>query len=171
MTIPEDVISRFWSKVKRTAPDECWIWTGRSNTKGYGELEAGRKRMKAHRISWEMKHGPIPENMFVCHRCDNPPCVNPGHLFIGTPAENARDMSLKNRGPGSKLTIPQVLEICKSTIPSKELAEKFNVAKGTIYNIRSGFARAAVTGIQRSRIRAATNNSTHPITTQKDERC
>ena len=73
--------------------DECWVWSGCNDKDGYGLLGRGR----AHRISWELFHGDIPDGLFICHRCDNPPCVNPAHLFIGSLLENNRDRAHKGR--------------------------------------------------------------------------
>ena len=90
---------RFWSKVDRSGP--CWLWTDSVNANGYGQIGAGgRKGFKmflTHRVAWELTNGAIPEGLFVLHKCDNPPCCNPSHLFLGTQTDNQRDMASKGR--------------------------------------------------------------------------
>ena len=82
----------------------CFLWIGSVDGGGYGTFWDGRGRAKAHRYAWGQKHGPIPEGMHVCHKCDNPPCVNPLHLFLGTAKDNARDKIRKGREKGGGAT-------------------------------------------------------------------
>jgi len=92
------IYERFWDKVAVAADDEgCWEWTASTNKLGYGWFGAHRKTHLAHRVSWELNVGPIPEGSHVLHRCDNPPCIRPGHLFLGTDADNMADMVAKRR--------------------------------------------------------------------------
>src|SRR5687767_4720826 len=86
---------RFWEKVRKT--DGCWLWTASRNAKGYGQIMYQRRPIHAHRVSWQLANGPIPDGLCVLHRCDNPQCVNPGHLFLGTIVDNNRDMFAKGR--------------------------------------------------------------------------
>jgi len=106
---------RFWAKVQKT--DGCWIWQGDRFAYGYGRIKVRPRTLLAHRVSWEIAHGPIPPGLFVCHHCDNPPCVNPAHLFLGTCDDNIRDRDRKGRGGWSagsahylaKLSEPEVV--------------------------------------------------------------
>lgn len=90
---------RFWSKVDKSAGvDACWPWTAKSKHKaGYGVISVDGKRNVSHRVAWELARGEIPPGMHVCHKCDNPPCCNPSHYFLGTPADNVLDMVDKGR--------------------------------------------------------------------------
>lgn len=99
------IAERFWSRVRKGSPSECWLWQGKAKTAyGYGLLGKGGRsdrsggNVAAHRVSWELHCGPIPAGLFVLHKCDIPACVNPNHLFLGTIRDNALDMFAKGRG-------------------------------------------------------------------------
>jgi hypothetical protein len=88
---------RFWSKVENSSGADCWQWLGATHSNGYGAFSIKNMTVYAHRVAWELRRGPIPFGMFVCHRCDNPGCCNPSHLFADTNAGNLEDMVAKSR--------------------------------------------------------------------------
>lgn len=94
--ITDSLVKRFWEKVEKS--EDCWIWTASKSERGYGRigLTAG-KAVNASRVSWVIHNGPIPGDLFVCHTCDNPSCVSPHHLFLGTRQDNINDMMIKKR--------------------------------------------------------------------------
>lgn len=94
--MPKTIEDRFWAKVDRG--DGCWRWTAGCDSSGYGSLKTGQTKVSAHRLSWQLHHGPVPPGQNVLHRCDNPRCVRPSHLFLGTQADNIADMLAKGRG-------------------------------------------------------------------------
>ena len=106
MASRKSIIDRFWSKVDKDGPvpehvpeiGQCWIWTGGVDAHSYGSIAVGRTMIRAHRMSWNVHVGPVPDGLNVLHRCDNPPCVNPAHLWLGTQKDNARDRERKGRG-------------------------------------------------------------------------
>ena len=133
------------AKVNVDAVSGCWVWTGATKGNGYGHTSRG----PAHRRSYELFVGPIPAGMDVCHHCDNRPCINPAHLFVGTRLENMQDCKRKGRtargeklalrgerGPSAKLTWAQVRAIRSSSEPSKALAAKFGCTNDNINRIR-----------------------------------
>ncbi len=102
---PKSVAERFWPKVLKLGKNKCWKWLAGKNAKGYGRLSDGKKMDLAHRLSWILHNGPLPyhnsyHGMCVLHRCDNPECTNPKHLFLGTNDDNIRDMHAKHRQNG-----------------------------------------------------------------------
>ena len=150
---------RFLAKVDRRSDDECWLWLGYrmrpKNRKGiwHGQINTGRRGRSAltHRVAWELANGPIPPGMNVLHRCDNPGCVNPKHLFLGTQGDNVSDAAAKGRMPGprligernptAKLTIADVRAIREEAAAGaapKALAARFSVTRQNIRSILLG---------------------------------
>lgn len=136
---------RFWEKVEKT--DGCWNWIGAKSKAGYGQIRADGKCQYAHRAMWEKSHLlKIPEGFYICHRCDNPGCVNPEHLFLGTPKDNRQDSVRKGRSNKgerngrSRLQKTDVLEIRRlhsEGVPHEEIASKFKIVVNTVYYIVS----------------------------------
>lgn len=114
-----NILERFESKYIPEPNSGCWLWLGSKTLTGYGYFRVGNKMKRAHRVSFELFKGNIPGNLYVLHACDNPSCVNPNHLSLGTQKDNMRDMIGKGRlypsekHPKVKLTTDQVIEIRK----------------------------------------------------------
>ncbi|GAB6170593.1 HNH endonuclease [Paradesulfitobacterium aromaticivorans] len=145
MSLIKPVEERFMSNVQKT--DSCWIWTGHKANGGYGIFHANHKSYIAHRFYYALHHGPIPEHIKACHKCDNPACVNPDHIFLGTQSENLRDAVMKGRrnmlgedNPFSKLTEDNVLSLRRlyaNGITKAELARRFQLSKTHVGRIIS----------------------------------
>lgn len=163
---------RFDSRVYHEANTGCWLWGGAVSSMGYGNAYAGvngeRKQWAAHRLSWIRHNGRVPERTeFVCHTCDTPACVNPDHLFLGTPKENTQDMMrkgrrvapvIKNRACGerhgsktkperlkrgsahhqAKITESDVLDIRASKEPLSALSKRYGMTPTTLSKVRRG---------------------------------
>lgn len=137
-------IARFWSKVRVSAETNCWPWQGPVGHNGYGLFSIGSVHFRAHRLSAEFFGATIEPGQLVMHSCDNPPCVNPVHLIVGTQADNMRDMVAKGRHVWStgrsKLTAQQVIEIRRRLAAGEmgtALASEYRVHPQTIHHIKS----------------------------------
>jgi len=149
ITLSEKDIERFWRKVERKNEKNCWEWMSYKFKKGYGGFQIKTENLPAHRVAWVIAYGQIPDNLCVCHQCDNPSCVNPNHLFLGTYEDNNQDRVRKGRSarvvgennPAAKLNKLQVIEIRylrKLGFSQKYIARIFNVGKSTIGRIDRG---------------------------------
>jgi hypothetical protein len=137
------IAERFWPKVDKSG--DCWRWLAGTNPYGYGMFNVSpRQPRRAHRVAWELVNGPLPPGKVLRHKCDNPPCVNPDHLEVGTKAENSQDMADRHRStfyernPLAKLTFAQVCEIrslYSRGALQRELAIKFGVSRPNISRI------------------------------------
>jgi hypothetical protein len=129
----QTVYERFMSKVVKTKT--CWFWGGTRNVDGYGRVRINGKSDGAHRVSYEYHIGPIPKGLYVCHKCDCPPCVNPDHLFLGTARDNARDKIAKGRHfsgfrtPEERAETMRVTWLKYSRAKRREIAAKIAAAK------------------------------------------
>ena len=143
---------RFWAKVDVRGPEDCWEWLAGKTHNGYGMIGKGGRHngmLRAHRVSWELANGPIPDGLCVLHHCDNPGCVNPLHLWIGTNADNQQDMAQKGRAASNKgesngkakLTAQDVHEIrqmLSRDISHRVIAKVYGVKRSTISDINIG---------------------------------
>ena len=145
-----DTSARFWSKVDKRSPKGCWDWTASLRPDGYGQFSLGTM-VKANRASWLLSYGPIPQGLSVLHRCDNRRCVRPDHLFLGTQADNIRDMVAKGRrgrtgARGERnsgavlnwLDVETIRERISGGQGVTDVAADFGVSRQTIWLIKSG---------------------------------
>lgn len=143
---------RFLAKVHKTK-EGCWLWTASCYPNGYGMFSMNWRQSPncAHRAAWQLFRGEIPDGLLVCHRCDNPKCVNPDHLFLGTQSDNMKDMSEKGRGKPptfrgekhlmSTLTVEDVSQIrtlLANGVSQAKVSRLFNVSQHAIWSIKTG---------------------------------
>jgi hypothetical protein len=145
-------VDRFWAKADRSAgPEGCWVWTGAAYREGYGSVKdhATRRTRRAHRVAWEIAHGDIPNGLWVLHKCDNPPCVNPAHLFLGTHADNMVDKFAKGRAVcgeqnrRAKLTeegAREAFRLTQTGLSDGSVGELVGVSSSCVRHIRLGYA-------------------------------
>lgn len=155
MRTAAEKIAHFWERVSKTEGNGCWEWQGAKHRRtryGYADHVWQKKKITAHRLSWILSVGPIPQGMMVCHHCDNRPCVRPDHLFLGTAADNAADRDAKGRARGgrlpgenngfSKLTAAQVQAIRErhalGTVTQRDIALEFGIGQTSVSRIVRG---------------------------------
>lgn len=139
----------FWNKVEVSGADECWNWIGAKDTNGYGNVKCGRQVTKAHRIAYTLHYGEWPANFMVCHKCDNPSCCNPNHLWKGTGFDNMQDCATKGRNryavmfgetnPNSKLSKDQAIQaitLIAQGLTNKRIGHMLGVTHSMISCIR-----------------------------------
>jgi hypothetical protein len=140
---PQAFADRFWARVEKT--DTCWLWIGARGGEGdrYGVVDSETVPLNSryvHRVAWELVCGPIPPGLCVCHACDQPLCVRPDHLFIGTQLDNMRDMFRKGRNRVVSTLTPDDVRLIKyllvaGDVPRKTIAASFGVPIWTVHNI------------------------------------
>ena len=171
-TIAPKRATRFWTFGRKG--EGCWEWAATRDRRGYGRFNIGRTPRLAHRIAWELTNGPIPDGLHACHHCDNPPCVRPDHLFLGTDKDNMQDASRKGRlghaglrgttNHKARLVPDQVMEIRRRWADgetSRDLGADFGVAEGTVDWIVRGLSWSHLpilprTDAGKARVRART---------------
>lgn len=143
------LVQRFWDKVAKAGPQECWLWTASVEGGGYGQIKmpGTRNQTKAHKVSWMIHNGEIPDGLFVLHHCDVRQCVNPEHLFLGTCADNLEDMARKGRHLyGEKnvqhrlteLEVHRIFDRRNQGLVMRDIASEFGVGAMTVQRILTG---------------------------------
>ncbi len=139
---------RFATKFTPEPFSGCWLWTAGVSGDGYGAIKRNGRQERAHRLAWEMLHGPIPAGLLVLHQCDVPLCVNPAHLFLGTAKDNYADSKQKGRNTShtgenngsAKLIAAQVRQIRSATGSQRGIATKFGISQERVWAIKRGIA-------------------------------
>jgi hypothetical protein len=154
VTTPEARAKRFWALVHVAGDDDCWLWAGAKCSFGYGNVRWGprgrTRQIKAHRLAFEYANGEIPMGLCVLHRCDNPSCVNPAHLFLGTRGDNNADKVAKGRQPNHRGTANPMAKLTKEDAASirdmlaagmsqAKIAQSFGVHQTQISRVKMGY--------------------------------
>jgi hypothetical protein len=153
--VMKPIADRLWAKTTVLGPNECWEWNGYRYPAGHGQIGRGRRGdglAYTHVVSWELMNGKVPDGLLVCHSCDNPPCINPNHLFIGTHADNTRDMVKKRRHSYGELCaktlnnekVREIRKFLASGETQQIVAQKFGVSRSLVGMIGQ-FKRWALT--------------------------
>lgn len=143
-SLDEVEAEKFWRRVQKG--DGCWLWTGPTDRRGYGDHRIGGRHVRAHRVAYEIANREAPGALLVCHACDNPTCVNPDHLFLGSHADNNADCIRKGRARPAKgeahgkhrLTVELVREFRSSPLSNRALARLHGVSNTTVMRARNG---------------------------------
>lgn len=145
---------RFWEKVDVRGPDECWPWLASTNPAGYGRFNVGGSNQIASRVAYELVNGPLGDGMQALHRCDNPPCCNPTHLFEGTNGDNIRDMFAKGRGN-------------RTTQPKGEAHGKARLTAAKVLQMRAMYATGRFTLEDLSATFSTSVSNVHTVVTRQ----
>jgi hypothetical protein len=136
-------VNRFWAKVQKS--EGCWEWVGHRDKDGYGSIRAQGTRIRAHRMAWQLSNEDIPEGLMVLHKCDNPPCCNPAHLYVGGNSDNMKDKFERNRQSNagiknamSKLTDQDILAIRSDPRQHQVIASEYHITPSTVSHILAG---------------------------------
>ncbi len=140
---PAELSERLAARTDRSGgSDSCWPWTGALNNKGYGRLYHEGRRLMAHRLTYESEVGPIPAGLEVCHSCDNPPCVNRRHLFLGTHFDNAVDMLMKRRhGPHAVLdpdAVRTIRRLSRHGLNPTDISRRLGLGRHVVSDVVNG---------------------------------
>lgn len=151
MRITRQIKDRFDQYHQRDPVTGCWQWQMSTNHNGYGRFKVGAGVERAHRVSYHIHKGPIPEGMIVCHACDNPGCVNPDHLWLGSNADNSADMlrkgrhrtapqagEMNNRATLTEAQAREVISLIAAGLSNKAIATRYGVTHSSVSNIRRG---------------------------------
>jgi hypothetical protein len=155
----EGVAAKFWARIDTSDPNGCWPWKGPFNSGGYGHFQEGRRgpMTRAHRRAYQLAKGPIPDGLLVCHTCDNPPCCNPAHLWLGTSADNKKDAISKGRAVnpptlrGEKNGASRITDKQRAELISDRLSGMTYREIGDRHCLSADYAKAAIKTVGRKR--------------------